>query len=95
MTAIRELATGAAAVACLGMLLPFSGCALMPNSSTNGVVTATSDQPLMLVSDSRGQRPAGGMVGWMKAHPYLTAGVVATAIAVPLVLADDDWDNGV
>jgi hypothetical protein len=29
---------------------------------------------------------------WMKAHPYITAGAVAAAIAIPLALADDDDD---
>jgi len=42
--------------------------------------------------------PAGGpmnsWVEWMKMHPYLVAGTVGTAIAVPLVLATDDWDSG-
>jgi hypothetical protein len=27
---------------------------------------------------------------WIKAHPYLTAGTVAAAIAIPLVFADND-----
>jgi hypothetical protein len=36
----------------------------------------------------------GGVLGWMKAHPYLTAGGIAAAIAIPLALADDDDDNG-
>jgi hypothetical protein len=43
----------------------------------------------------RGQWGGGAMhqwVGWVKAHPYITAGVVATAIAIPLALADDDDD---
>jgi hypothetical protein len=41
----------------------------------------------------RGQWGGGPMhqwLGWVKAHPYITAGVIATAIAVPLALADDD-----
>jgi hypothetical protein len=38
--------------------------------------------------------PGGGVVDWVKAHPYLTAGTVAAAIAIPLALADDDGDNG-
>jgi hypothetical protein len=41
----------------------------------------------------RGQMGGGGMVGWVKAHPYITAGVVAAAIATPLAFIDDD-DNG-
>jgi hypothetical protein len=46
----------------------------------------------------RGQWGGGSMhhwVDWVKAHPYITAGVIATAIAVPLALADDDdWNPG-
>jgi hypothetical protein len=41
----------------------------------------------------RGQWGGGAMhqwIDWVKAHPYITAGVVATAIGVPLALADDD-----
>jgi hypothetical protein len=43
----------------------------------------------------RGQGPVNNWVTWMKAHPYITAGTIATAIAVPVVLAntDDDDDN--
>jgi hypothetical protein len=43
----------------------------------------------------RGQGPMMNWVTWMKAHPYITAGTVATAIAVPVVIAnvDDDDDN--
>ncbi len=43
---------------------------------------------------ARGNHHGGGVVSWAKAHPYITAGAIGTAIAVPLVLADDDWDNG-
>jgi hypothetical protein len=32
----------------------------------------------------------GGIMGWMRQHPILVAAGVATAIAVPLALADDD-----
>ncbi len=31
---------------------------------------------------------------WVKCHPYITAGTVAAAIAIPLALADNDWDSG-
>jgi hypothetical protein len=43
----------------------------------------------------RGQWGGGSMhqwIDWVKAHPYITAGVVVTAIAVPLAFADDDDD---
>jgi hypothetical protein len=33
-------------------------------------------------------------VTWMKAHPYLTAGTVAVAVAAPLAFIDDDDDSG-
>jgi hypothetical protein len=45
----------------------------------------------------RGQWSGGPMtswIGWVKAHPYITAGVVAGAIAVPLAFADDDDPPG-
>ena len=38
--------------------------------------------------------PMGSWVGWIKAHPYITAGIVASAIAIPLALADDDDPPG-
>jgi hypothetical protein len=41
----------------------------------------------------RGQNRQGGMVGWMKAHPYITAGTIIAAIAIPLALADDGYDH--
>lgn len=42
----------------------------------------------------RGQNPAGAWIGWMKAHPYITAGTVVTAIAVPFAFVSNDDDNG-
>ncbi len=42
----------------------------------------------------RGQGPMNSWVGWMKQHPYLTAGTVTAAIAIPLALAEDDFDSG-
>lgn len=42
----------------------------------------------------RGNGPGSAWVGWMKAHPYITAGTVVTAIAIPLALASDDNDHG-
>ncbi len=38
----------------------------------------------------RGGNGGGGVLGWMKQHPILVAAGIATAIAVPLALADDD-----
>jgi len=45
----------------------------------------------------RGQWGGGPMhnwIGWVKSHPYITAGVIAAAIAIPLALADDDDPAG-
>jgi hypothetical protein len=39
-----------------------------------------------------GTGPMHQWVGWVKAHPYITASAVAAAIAIPLALADDDDD---
>jgi hypothetical protein len=47
-----------------------------------------------LVRAQFGGGPMHAWKEWIKAHPYITAGTVAAAIAVPLVLADDDWDSG-
>jgi hypothetical protein len=38
------------------------------------------------------QGPFGKAIGWVSNHPFITAGIVATAIAVPLALEDDDYD---
>lgn len=42
----------------------------------------------------QGGGPMNSWVEWLKMHPYLVAGSVGTAIAVPLVLATDDFDSG-
>lgn len=36
--------------------------------------------------------PFGKAMNWISDHPIITAGIVATAIAVPLALSDDDDD---
>jgi hypothetical protein len=41
-----------------------------------------------------GKNMASGWVGWMKAHPFITAGTVAVAVATPLAFLDDDDENG-
>jgi hypothetical protein len=38
----------------------------------------------------RGQFGGGGVLSWVRAHPYITAGIVAAAIATPLAFIDDD-----
>jgi Carboxypeptidase regulatory-like domain len=34
-----------------------------------------------------------GWLDWMRSHPYLTAGIIATAIAVPVAIAADHDSN--
>jgi hypothetical protein len=51
----------------------------------------------LIVSGSdvvRGQHGGAGVIGWVKAHPYITAGIVAAAIATPLAFIDDDDPEG-
>lgn len=43
-----------------------------------------------VVRGNWGHGPMHQWVGWMKSHPYITAGAIAAAIAIPLALADDD-----
>jgi hypothetical protein len=38
--------------------------------------------------------PLHGSLDWVRAHPYITAGAIAAAIAIPLALADDDDYSG-
>jgi hypothetical protein len=59
-----------------------------PPAAKNAALVVTGNNVV------RGNHHGGGVVGWAKAHPYMTAGAIGTAIAVPLVAADDDWDNG-
>jgi hypothetical protein len=58
-----------------------------PAAQNTAVVVASSDV-------ARGQwccGPGGAWLGWVRAHPYITAGVIGAAIAIPLAVADDDW----
>lgn len=32
----------------------------------------------------------GGVIGWIQQHPMIVAASIATAVAVPLAVADDD-----
>ncbi len=38
--------------------------------------------------------PMHSWLGWAQAHPYVVAGTVAAAIAIPLAMAGDDFDSG-
>ncbi len=45
-----------------------------------------------VVRGQMGYGPGGAWLGWVRAHPYITAGVIGAAIAIPLAVADDDWE---
>lgn len=42
----------------------------------------------------RGMYGADGMIGWAKAHPYITIAAVAAGTAIPLAFIDHDNGNG-
>lgn len=56
-----------------------------PTARPTALIVTGSD----VVAGQWTPRP-GGVLSWMQAHPLIVAGIVATAIAVPLALADDD-----
>ena len=59
-----------------------------PPTSLNGLNMVSGKQVV------RGQQMGGGPLAtagqWIAEHPIITAGAIATAIAVPLALDDDD-----
>lgn len=61
-----------------------------PPAATDSVVVVANQDSLV-----RGQwvPPGASWLNWIRSHPYITAGVVAAAVAIPLALADDD-DGG-
>jgi hypothetical protein len=58
-----------------------------PPAARPAALVVTGNQ---VVRGQWGAGPLHGSVEWVKAHPYITAGVIAAAIAIPLALADDD-----
>jgi hypothetical protein len=58
-----------------------------PPAARPAALVVTGNQ---VVRGQWGAGPLHGTMGWVKAHPYITAGVIAAAIAIPLALADDD-----
>lgn len=58
-----------------------------PPSSLNGLNMVTGNQ---IVRGQMGGGPLASAGQWIAEHPIITAGAIATAIAVPLALDDDD-----
>lgn len=66
--------------------------------ATETAPPAASDTIVLVAGEEvvRGQwhgNYAHDWLNWVRSHPYITAGIVAAAVAIPLALADDD-DNG-
>jgi hypothetical protein len=59
-----------------------------PPSSLNGLNMVSGNQ--MIVRGQMGGGPLASAGQWIAEHPIITAGAIATAIAVPLALDDDD-----
>jgi hypothetical protein len=57
----------------------------MPPGGTGGFVETTPYTP-----GSQGPLKKG--VQWVKTHPWITAGIVATAIAVPIAVSEIEAD---
>lgn len=59
-----------------------------PAAEKTAMVVANTD----VVRGQWGYGPGGAWLNWVRAHPYITAGVIGAAIAIPLAVADDDWE---
>jgi hypothetical protein len=55
-------------------------------------VSARPDSLIVSCNQSHNKK-RGGIVQWAKSHPYLIAGGVAAAVAIPLVLSEDEADR--
>ena len=57
-----------------------------PPSAQQTAVVVTSPDVM------RGQY-GGGWINWMSSHPFITAGIIAAAVAIPVAIAADDDNN--
>ena len=62
-----------------------------PPAASDAAVVVTGQE---VVRGQWGQQYGGGWLNWVRSHPYITAGIVAAAVATPLAIAasDDDWN---
>ena len=63
-----------------------------PPAAANTAVVVTGDE---VVRGQWGYQNGGRWLDWVRSHPYITAGIVAAAVATPLAIAaaDDDDTN--
>jgi len=63
-----------------------------PPAATDAAVVVTGQE---VVRGQWGYEGAGGRwLNWVRSHPYITAGIVAAAVATPLAIAASDDDDG-
>lgn len=62
-----------------------------PPAASNGLLAVAGDSAVLgQYGPAAAGGPMGAVTGWIAAHPLMTAGIIATAIAVPLAIDDDD-----
>lgn len=63
-----------------------------PPAASDAVVVVTGQD---VVRGQWGSQYGGRWLDWVRSHPYITAGIVAAAVATPLAIAaSDDDDDG-
>lgn len=63
-----------------------------PPAASNAVVVVTGQD---VVRAQWGPQYGGRWLNWVRSHPYITAGIIAAAIATPIAIAaNDDDDHG-
>ena len=67
-----------------------------PPAATDAVVVVAGQDLVrgQWAPTTMGASYGGRWLDWVRSHPYITAGIVAAAIATPLALAADDDDDG-
>ena len=62
-----------------------------PPAASKGLLAVAGDDAVLgQYAPAAAGGAMGAVTGWIAAHPLMTAGIIATAIAVPLAIDDDD-----
>jgi hypothetical protein len=64
-----------------------------PPAATDSLVLVADQSVVRGQWEMPGAQYGASWLNWVRSHPYITAGIVAAAVAIPLALADDD-DGG-
>lgn len=62
-----------------------------PPAASDAVVVVTGQE---VVRGQSGAQFGGRWLGWVRSHPYITAGIVAAAVATPIVVAASNNNRG-